>query len=136
MSADFINGIGSRSSGLREAYGPGSRQTPPATSGGDGAGTVAAGPSAAPEGFTPTPEAGESKQDTQAGEARASQIFAAWGASSPPPAASAGQLDIQGGDNTAVNQVHSVQNGQHASSQGPDAGFTGGTVFSPKPPAA
>jgi hypothetical protein len=87
------------------------------------------------EGFAPTSEAGESAQDAQAGQARASEIFAAWGAGSTP-AASAGLLTVQGAENTAVNQVHGVQNGSHVGSQGPDAGFSGATVYSSKPPVA
>ena len=133
--SDFINGIGARGPA---AYGLGGPRTAGSAGGSapseEATGSSASGSVAAPEGFAPTAEAGESNQDTKAGEARASQIFSAWAPSSAPPTPSAGQLDIQGAGNTTVNQVHGVQNGQHVGSQGPDAGFSGGTVYSSKPP--
>lgn len=136
MSADFINGIGGRGPNVRETVA--SRSTAAATPATTEptTGEAAVAPGAPAEAFSPTAEAGETNQDTKAGQARASEIFSAWGASSTPPAASAGQLQVQGAGNTTVNQVHSVHNGQHVGSQGPDAGFSGGTVYSSRPPSA
>lgn len=132
--SDFINGIGSRGP---SSYGVGA----PRPTGGAAKGEATSAPGEAPstsgsaavEAFSPTSEAGESKQDTQAGEARASEIFAAWGAAPSSTAAGAGKWQIEGAENTSVQQVHGVQNGQHVSSTGPDAGFSKATVFSPRP---
>lgn len=132
LMSDFINGLGSRGPSV---YGVGAPRPAGNTGKSEGAGlageTTAAAPSVAAEAFSPTSEAGESKQDTQAGEARASEIFSAWAPSAAQPSANAGQLRIQGQENTSVQQVHGVQNGQHVSSQGPEGGFTGATVYSP-----
>lgn len=136
MSADFINGLGSRGPQFREAYGVGSR---PAV----GAGEKTAGVSSVSqnqgatetEGFSPTSEAGETQQDRQAGEARASQFSSAWGPVPPSSNVSAGQLSIQGAENTGVaHQVHGVNNGQHVGAAGPDAGFSEATVYKSGPP--
>lgn len=127
--SDMINGIGARGP---SAYGVGVPRSPGSPGANEATGPAEAAPAAAPEGFTPTAEARETAQDTQAGESRASEIFSAWG---PTPTPSAGQLSVQGAENTAVNQVHGVQNGQHVGSQGPDAGFSQATVYSTKPPA-
>lgn len=137
MSADFINGLGARGPQLREAYGAGSR---PPVGGGQGPAEAGAlpkedAPGALSEGFHPTSEVGETPQDQQAGEARASQFSSAWGAS-PSPGVSAGQLTVQGAENTAVpHQVHGVSGGQHVSAGGPEAGFSEATVFKSGPPS-
>ncbi len=137
MSADFINSLGARSPQLRESFGVGQR---PPVGGADKANqpSDASSSTASPskvEGFTPTSEAGETNQDRQAGEARASQIFSAWAPTQPGPSASAGQLNIQGAENTATtHQVHSVQNGQHTGTAGPEAGFSEATTYSSRPP--
>ncbi len=133
--SDFINGLGSRGP---SAYGVGAPRPTGAAAKGEatapGGDANPASAASAGEAFSPTSEAGESKQDTQAGEARASVIFAAWGSAPSAAGVGAGQLQIQGAENTSVNQVHGVQNGQHVGSQGPDAGFSGGTVFSSRRP--
>jgi hypothetical protein len=132
--SDFINGLGARGP---SAYGLGAPRTAGATGAAGEApkGGAQAEAAETTEGFSPTSEAGESNQDTQAGVARASQIFSAWAPTAAAATPSAGQLDIQGGENTSVNQVHGVQNGQHVGSQGPDAGFSQATVYSSKPPS-
>ena len=82
------------------------------------------------EGFSPTSEAKESLQDTQAGEAKASEILGAWSVGgSSSQVASTGSLAVTGASNTAVNQVHGV-----GGSNGPKPGFTEATVYSSKPP--
>ncbi len=137
MSADFINGLGARSPQLRESYGAGAR---PPVGGAESApqtGETASNTQAPSrvEGFSPTSEAGETNQDRQAGEARASQIFSAWGPSQAGPSASAGTLDVQGAENTSVShQVHSVQNGQHVGNSEAASGFTEATTYSSRPP--
>ena len=137
MSADFINSLGARGPQLREAFGAGQR---PTIGGADktnqpNEATHGAGSSSGVEGFAPTSEAGETNQDRQAGEARASQIFSAWAPTQSGAGASAGQLNIQGGENTAItHQVHSVQNGQHAGTAGPEAGFSEATTYSSRRP--
>lgn len=133
--SDFINGLGMR--GPASIGFGATRQT-----GGVGASapTAQTSPTSAgssltqAEGFSPTSEAGESPQDTQAGEARASEIFSAWAPVASEASPSAGQLQITGAENTAVNQVHGVSGGQYIGTQGPEAGFSGATVFSSKPP--
>lgn len=126
---DAINRTGPR---LSPSYALGSPsqvtgfQTPAST-------TPASGPTRS-EGFAPTAEASESPQESQAGEARASEIFAAWAPATSPPSPSAGTLAIQGGENTAIHQVHGVSAGQHLSQQGPAPGFSEATVYSSRPP--
>lgn len=131
--SDFINGLGSRGA----AYGLGAARPTGAPAGGAPAGAASEATETPAvggvEGFAPTPEAGESKQETQAGEATASQFASLWAGASA--GASAGQLQVQGAENTTVNQVHGVQNGQHVGSGGPEAGFSAATVYSSKPPA-
>ena len=133
MSADFINGIGSRGPGIREAYGLGARPQVGGSGGAAGEAPPASetSPASGVEGFAPTPEAKETNQDRQAGEARASQIFSAWGPAPGTPSPSGGQLSIQGGENTAVHQVHGAQG-----SSGPGNGFSEATVYKQTPGAS
>lgn len=128
--SDLINSIGSGGGNVRRARG--SEQKLPV---GQGAQSKAAGESTAAaraEGFTPSSEANETTQEARVGEATASRILGAW--SLPTSQAQGGQLAVQGLENTSVNQVHGVKNGTHFSSQGPQAGFTQGTVYSTRPP--
>lgn len=71
----------------------------------------------------------ESAGDQKAGEAKASEILGAW-SSGAPNVATAGPMNIEGASNTAVNQVHGVNNGVYAASNGAKPGFTGATVYS------
>lgn len=137
MSADFINSLGARGPQLRESFSAGQRPAIGAADKANQAGDASssAGSPSTVEGFAPTSEVGESSQDRQAGEARASEIFSAWAPAQAGPSASAGQLKIQGGENTAIShQVHSTQNGQHAGTAGPEAGFSEATTYSSRPP--
>ena len=132
--SDLINGLGARGAA---AYGLGATRPTGAAAGAAPAGaaneTAGAPAAGGVENFAPTAEAGESKQDTQAGEAAASAFASVW--ASGAASANAGQLQVQGAENTTVNQVHGVQNGQHVGSGGPEAGFSAATVYSSKPPA-
>ena len=83
------------------------------------------------EGFQPTTEAKESLSDQKAGEAKASEILGAWSPQQASGTAVAGQLQIEGASNTSVNQVHGVNSGSNAEKPG----FTGGTVYSSRPPS-
>jgi hypothetical protein len=83
------------------------------------------------EGFQPTSEAKETLSDQRAGEAKASEILGAWSPQQAGGNAVAGQLNVEGAGNTSVNQVHGVDGGANASKPG----FTGGTVYSSRPPA-
>lgn len=87
------------------------------------------------EGFQPTAEFKETLSDQKAGEAKASEILGGWSAQQGGGAAVAGSLQVEGGANTAVNQVHGVSNGVYQSSNGAKPGFTGATVYSSGPPA-
>jgi nucleoid-associated protein YgaU len=130
--SDMINGIGVRGP---STYGVGAARAVGSPAAAQAPGTTQeTAPALSTEGFAPSSEAQETQQDTQAGEARASQIFSAWAPPPAAPGASAGQLDIQGLENTAVNQVHGVQNGQHVGMQGPESGFSQATVYSSRPP--
>ena len=84
------------------------------------------------EGFQPTAEAKETLSDQKAGEAKASEILgaSAWSQQSNG-AAVAGQLQVEGAGNTAVNQVHGANGGANAAKPG----FTEATVYSSRPPA-
>ena len=134
MSADFINGIGSRSPaslyGVGPARGPGGAGAAKET----GNAPQEAPAAGAAEGFAPTTEVAESKQDTQAGEAAASQFSAAWSSGGAQQVPSAGQLQVQGAENTTINQVHGVKDGQHVGTGGAEAGFSAPTVYSSRPP--
>ena len=90
--------------------------------------------SAPVEGFKPTSEAKESLSDEKAGAAKASEILGAWSSNQGSSVASAGNLQVTGGANTNVNQVHGVSGGVYQSSNGAKPGFTEGTVYSNKPP--
>lgn len=134
--SDLINGLGARGAsayglGATRPAGPTAGATPTQT----GSETTGAAPASLVEGFSPTVEAGESKQEAQAGEAAASQFASQWSAGGTAPVPSAGQLQVQGAENTTVNQVHGVKDGQHVGSGGPEPGFSGATVFSSRPPA-
>lgn len=83
------------------------------------------------EGFKPTVEAKETLSDQKAGEAKASEILGAWSGQQGGGAAVAGQLQIDGAANTSVNQVHGVGGAGEAAKPG----FTGGTVYTSRPPA-
>ncbi len=136
MSSDFINGLGPRGPQFRETYGVGTRPTTGAGEKTAGASSVSQGqgPSET-EGFSPTSEVGETHQDRQAGEARASQFSSAWGSIPASSNVSAGQLSIQGAENTSVaHQVHGANNGQHVGAGGPEAGFSEATVYKSGPP--
>lgn len=127
MSADFIGRLGSHNLGASPISHQGNAQV--GRSADKPLDKVAETTAHAPqEGYAPTTEATESKEDAQAGEARASQIFSAWAPVGDGAAtASAGSLGVQGAENTAVNQAYSATGSQPG---GVDAGFTKATVYS------
>lgn len=128
--SDLISSIGSGGGNIRRAQGPVAK--PPVTAGAPAKTAGEAAGANKSEGFSPSVEAGETNQEAQVGEATASRILGAW--SVPTSTAQSGQLAVQGLENTSVNQVHGVQNGTHVGSQGPQAGFSQGTVYSTRPP--
>lgn len=132
MSADFINKLGSPVAGYSQGYvaiprqqGPSEVGKPGQSNGDSSIGSV--------EGYHPTAEAKESTHDTRAGEARASQFFAAWGSAglpNEPAVANTGALQIQGAAQTAIHQAYSSSGIQPGA---PESGFTAATVYSSKP---
>ena len=134
MSSDFIKPIGARSTPqLNPAGSVAPKRAVEEAPKAETSNNVAA--QSPTEGFSPTSEAKETDSENKAGEAKASEILGAWsnGGASDTNAIS-GQLNIEGAKNTDVNQVHGVSKGAYQASNGAQPGFTGGTVYSTKPP--
>lgn len=132
MSSDFISGIGAKSPRLNQTgqFAP-QRQVSAPTKAETG-NTVAA--QAPTEAFNPTAEAKETASETKAGAAKASAILGAWQPSQISTAPTAGHLAISGSSHTSIHQTHGVSNGSYTSSNGPQPGFTEGTVYNSRPP--
>lgn len=131
MSADFINSIGARGPQipLQQPVVP-----RPVSEAAPSAPQEALQTQAPAASFAPSVEAQESSSESAAGEARASQILAAWGGQDSASQIGPGPLSVQGAENTSVHAVHGAQNGVYSGGGATQPGFSEATVYSSRPP--
>ncbi len=129
MSADFISSIGNRPT----------HQIPPAVTPRPAAEAQSTpiAPQLVPE--TTTAESfsvsSEAREAPDAAGGWAAQFMGAWGGEVAPPEATAGQLRVEGAENTSHHAVHGANNGAYRGSE-QEAGFTAAPVYSSRPPGA